>query len=809
MTTTMIRSWSIDPPHVSAGRLPHLDGLRSLALLGVLLYHFHVPLFSGGFIGVDIFFTLSGYLITRNLLHAIILDRPHFSLTSFYKRRFFRLFPASCFTVFVTMIATTLFVTPDKAASIFKSSVAGLTLSSNVYFHREASYFDQSFEMRALLHLWSLSVEEQFYLIWPPLLLAVVSFSSRSSSLSSNAVAVAFNSLLVVTVLSFAFAVCTHFSFPSWTFYELPSRIFQFAIGALLSMHMFNSEVNQINDSNTKSKHGIAVAQGKEEKGSDLFLSMSPSAPLSTTTTETAKTYDTITTSVSSTESSSSPTSFSTPSVLLMGGSIQDVDNETESDASSDGFFEEPDLDKINDTDDMLSILSLLTILLAFALLPENCPPYLALPINITAAILIALPDSIVCQVVFTNSAAISLGRASYAIYLIHWPLAIIAKYVLQGIDVPVIFHTPLLLPLSIVLGYYMFHHIESPLRVPRSSRHVLTVIAVGACTLALAVYGSLTNGIASRFPEYGQTGWRNDSESIHGDYYSYVRVVNDQFPGIGHPNIYVRRVGDFTGPKSKYVFFGDSFTEHLTGALYHTGIRQRVHFEFHYSFHCGFRAMTSLSTWDGISSGFRCADTLPLLWRHIDMISNDSIIVVANWWCAPANFAPMLIDLRNELVARGKQVAIFAEPPGIAEPRQTYYPCADLRVLPLGRLWARLLGRPFVGGKNCLPFDEGNPPELHTALQRRVYDSIFHTTLNDTLFFDIFKYMCTKDAQHRYLCRPPANLDGVVHDIGYKHDLAHLSYVGSDYVTDFVEAELFPQDNRLLHHKKEQRYTL
>lgn len=84
---------------------------------------------------------------------------------------------------------------------------------------------------------------------------------------------------------------------------------------------------------------------------------------------------------------------------------------------------------------------------------------------------------------------------------------------------------------------------------------------------------------------------------------------------------------------------------------------------------------MTSLSTWSGISSGFQCADTLPILLWHIDMISNDSIIVVTNWWCAPFMFDPMLIDLRKELHARGKQVALFAEPPGIAEPATDLLP--------------------------------------------------------------------------------------------------------------------------------------
>lgn len=804
-------------PSTAAGRLPHLDGLRSLALLGVLLYHFNIPMFGGGFLGVDIFFTLSGYLITRNILYAV-LHQHNFSLLSFYRRRFFRLFPASCAAILFTLCVTSLFITPDEASSIFKSAIASITLWSNVYFHRGGSYFDETFEMRPLLHFWSLSIEEQFYLIWPPLLLALISISKITTNKNNNnntntstaattsatasaspdeadanspSSSAAFRGLSILAVLSFFFASYTHISFPSWTFYELPSRVFQFAIGALLAIRMYDG--GQVSDNNKNNDNGelSATGDGKKER---MSMSTLPSTPLSSSAIK-GKTYDTF---------SAHPTESSLPSSSSSGTITPDMYKNKEDDQDSVDSFEEPDLDKISDLEDALSILSLLTILLGFVLLPENCPPYLAVLVNIGTALLIAMPDSVVCQVVFTQPLPASLGRASYSIYLIHWPLAIVVSYALEGMGLPKLLHVPLLLPASIFLGYFMFHHIETPLRFPRSWQHVLTVFTLGVATLMFAVYGTRTDGIMSRFPESRQTGWRNDSETIHSAYYTHVQSVTDQFPGSWHPNIHVRQIGDLTGRKSKFVFFGDSFTEHLTGALYYTGMRQHVYFEIHYAFHCGFRATSSLKAWNGLASGFRCADTLPLLWQHIDTISNDSTIVVANWWCSPVLFAPQLIDLRDEMKAHGKQLAIFAEPPGIDETRNSYYPCADLRVLPLGRSLAWLLRRPFVGGRNCLPFDKGNPPEWQTAAQRRIYDRIFKTTLNDTIFFDMFKYLCTEVGPHRYLCRPPANINGVVHNIGYKHDLAHLSNVGSDYISDFVEAELFPLDNRLLHRKRE-----
>lgn len=330
--------------------------------------------------------------------------------------------------------------------------------------------------------------------------------------------------------------------------------------------------------------------------------------------------------------------------------------------------------------------------------------------------------------------------------------------------------------------------------------------------TILFALYGIVTQGIIARFPEYGHTGWRNSTESLHGLYQHLhypvregVRAVHDGYPGASHRNMYVRNVGDLSrgSVKSKYVFFGDSFTEHLTSALYYVGMRHRVYFEIHFAYYCGFRAMNSLSEWAGGSSIYRCVDTLPLLWRHVDILGNDSVIVVANSWKEPVRgvFERNLIDLRDELKTRGKKLAVFAEPPGMDKEKEPYYPCADIRVLPLGRAVTKMLRKAFTGGRYCMNFDKGFRPDPVVETGRPVYEEIFRERLGDAMFFDLFKYMCRRDEERgggRYWCRPPANLDGVVYDIGYRHDLAHLDEVGSDYVTDFVEGELFPKDNRL-----------
>lgn len=223
-------------------RIPHLDGLRAIAVTGVVLFHFGVPFFWGGFVGVDMFFTISGYLITRNIITALAADK--FSLFNFYYRRFFRLYPASTFTVFMSLFVVYITVRPDIAHDIFSSAFSALTLWSNVWFHRHGGYFDQSLEMRPLLHFWSLSVEEQFYFVWPVLIVLIYACTRH--------VATALRIILsVLACVSFIFATWTHYTHPGWAFYELPSRVFQFAAGALLAVQqLFNLKDSRIDVEN-------------------------------------------------------------------------------------------------------------------------------------------------------------------------------------------------------------------------------------------------------------------------------------------------------------------------------------------------------------------------------------------------------------------------------------------------------------------------------------------------------------------------------------------------------------------------------
>lgn len=150
-----------------------IDGLRAIAVLFVIFNHLHVSLFQGGFIGVDIFFVISGYLITSIIYKEMREDR--FRIGHFYKKRVIRLAPAFFTMLAVVSIISSLLMLPHELMSYFESVIYSTFLMANVYMRKEVGgYFSTSVEEVPLLHLWSLGVEEQFYLFWPLLLLFLI-----------------------------------------------------------------------------------------------------------------------------------------------------------------------------------------------------------------------------------------------------------------------------------------------------------------------------------------------------------------------------------------------------------------------------------------------------------------------------------------------------------------------------------------------------------------------------------------------------------------------------------------------------------
>jgi len=199
---------------------PDIDGLRGIAVLLVLCFHAQLG-FPGGYVGVDVFFVLSGYLITGVILSG--LDRGTFSLVDFWRRRIARIAPAATVTTVLTLAAGWFLLLPDDLAKLASSAAASQVALANLYFAERVGYFAGPAELKPLLHMWSLAVEEQFYLIYPFLLVFLHRFGPGILTAS----------LATVAIASFAYGVHRLETHPSACFFLLPSRGWELALGGL------------------------------------------------------------------------------------------------------------------------------------------------------------------------------------------------------------------------------------------------------------------------------------------------------------------------------------------------------------------------------------------------------------------------------------------------------------------------------------------------------------------------------------------------------------------------------------------------
>jgi len=172
----MFRKKNTELPHKNS-YFPHIDGLRSLAILPVLFYHLNPSFCSGGFAGVDIFFVISGYLITHGILKN--LQKSEFSVLDFYDRRIRRIIPIYSFVIFCVLIFAPLVYYPDLLFKLSAAASSSVFFLSNVYFFFNINYFTNDFLPSPVLNLWSLSVEEQFYMVLPLALFLCFKFARK------------------------------------------------------------------------------------------------------------------------------------------------------------------------------------------------------------------------------------------------------------------------------------------------------------------------------------------------------------------------------------------------------------------------------------------------------------------------------------------------------------------------------------------------------------------------------------------------------------------------------------------------------
>ena len=220
-----------------------IDGLRALAVVPVILFHAGFPAFSGGFIGVDIFFVISGYLITSIIISE--KETEKFSLLNFYERRVRRIIPALFFVMFCCLPFAWFWSLPLEMKDFSKSLIAVPLFASNILFFFTSGYFDPTSDLKPLLHTWSLAVEEQYYLLFPLLLISLW-------NLGKKWLIVIFS---IIVFISLILASWLSTSNPSFAFFLLPSRLWEILIGALIAFYFYNK--NQLT-----SKSQLASALG-------------------------------------------------------------------------------------------------------------------------------------------------------------------------------------------------------------------------------------------------------------------------------------------------------------------------------------------------------------------------------------------------------------------------------------------------------------------------------------------------------------------------------------------------------------------
>ena len=337
---------------------PEIDCLRAVAVFLVILFHFDLFIVKGGFIGVDVFFVISGYLITNLVIKDIRNNR--FSLIEFYTRRIRRIIPALYSTIFIVIILCYFVLSPDHFNRITKSGFSAATAYSNFFFWYESGYFDYNKHFKPLLHTWSLSVELQFYIIWPIIIFTIFKLFKKKIIFFVSLI------FLLSLFLSTIFSERT-----TGYFYFTLFRLFEFAIGSII--YLIKDQV--------------------KIKSNDSF--------------------------------------FFIGMMIIISSSV--------------GFSEKSIFPGIN------------------ALVP--CVG--------AALILITGGKLIIFKEIFINRFFIFFGKISYSLYLVHWPLITLYKYIkLEPLhDLEKI----LLIFVTIIISFFTYQFIELPFRKKVNNRFIVS----------------------------------------------------------------------------------------------------------------------------------------------------------------------------------------------------------------------------------------------------------------------------------------------------------------------------------------------
>lgn len=224
-----------------------IDGLRAVAVIPVVLFHSGYSMFSGGYVGVDIFFVISGYLITNILIKQ--LQNDQFSIATFYERRIKRIFPALFTVLIVSSLAAIWLMLPGEIKQFKQSVISTLFFYSNYFFMFDVGYFADPAETKPLLHMWSLAVEEQFYVVFPVYLFLAFKYCRKYVGIIT----------IFLLLISFAYSAVLVNYLPGDAFYSTPARAWELMIGSLLAIYPKREVLNSPLKSNILSITGLGL----------------------------------------------------------------------------------------------------------------------------------------------------------------------------------------------------------------------------------------------------------------------------------------------------------------------------------------------------------------------------------------------------------------------------------------------------------------------------------------------------------------------------------------------------------------------
>lgn len=729
-----------------ASYLPHLDGLRAVALLGVLLFHFEVRPFKGGFIGVDVFLTLSGYLITRNLLNDAA--NRCLCLRTFYIRRFFRLYPASTVTTLLTTLAAYALFAPNLAKEVCQSALASQLFASNVFFYTTANYFEPKSLLRPLLHTWSLSLEEHFYFLWAPFLKVILSMPNTTTQLSLIA---------TLALTSFLFACYTFRYDYSLTFYLLPARAFQFMIGALLAF------LQQMRRRPADSAgHGAAVSAAAADDAD-------PEA------------------------------GYETPKGKFLidgagGKSVGDIGQVSKPRAISSNW---------------VSILALLLLLASYALLPKSPGPYLTLPVAIATAAIIQTGDSMLSSFL-SRAPIVWIGTLTYSAYLVHWPIWVYTRYIVTILDVDGLWrpNPAAVTVVTIAAAFLLRTLVEQPFRKGNRRAQVIVTLLF-FLTVGFAAAGVRTRGFMFRqsWADNGTAKFKkflmsNDLAVFPLD--ACMRYEN--FLSVGTIKT---KVSCVTGskqvePLDNILFVGNSFASMLLPALDVIGRRRGIRVAMWFAYRCDIRARGRVDSVNDLGK-YECRRAVEAIWKRIEEMPPNSTVVFSTFWGfhSREKACAELAEIDSELQALGYNGVVFPEPPGVHPRYERFYSCMDCMKLPAGRAlrwWGAL--RKWSSVSSC-GTDVRAGLEPHPAIGQ--YEGWYHSCGNlgrlKVLALEdrICEHVDERDGftwvQTAKRCRFPNSTVVPLRndDLGYERALFHMSSYGAYQMVDMLDEMLAP----------------